>query len=147
MRSVGHLAKRAFFLGVGKGGCGRCSRARLFSTSGACSSTMPAWVIDSYGSNEVLRFSKDAPFPVISYPNEVIVKVLAAGLNPIDVSMRGERQMSSPGVRDVSVTPRGLLPASTCLKRQEPHEWFCLGKILTMSKASGAVQPWWERQA
>ncbi|KAM3871479.1 NAD(P)H oxidoreductase RTN4IP1, mitochondrial [Diretmus argenteus] len=50
---------------------------------------MPAWVIDKYGSNDVLRFTKNASFPVINYPNEVIVKVHAAGLNPIDVSMRG----------------------------------------------------------
>lgn len=51
---------------------------------------MPAWVIDKYGSNEVLRFTKNANFPVINYPNEVIVKVHAAALNPLDVSMRGE---------------------------------------------------------
>uniref|UniRef100_A0A674PJ04 NAD(P)H oxidoreductase RTN4IP1, mitochondrial n=1 Tax=Takifugu rubripes TaxID=31033 RepID=A0A674PJ04_TAKRU len=69
--------------------CWRCSHTRLFSATRVCSSTMPAWVIEKYGSNEVLRFSKDAPFPVINYPNEVIVKVFAAGLNPIDVSMRG----------------------------------------------------------
>lgn len=51
---------------------------------------MPAWVIDKYGSNDVLRFTKNAGFPIIDYPNEVIVKVVAAGLNPLDVSMRGE---------------------------------------------------------
>lgn len=50
---------------------------------------MPAWVIDKYGANDVLRFTKNAPFPVLSYPNEVIVKIHAAALNPIDVSMRG----------------------------------------------------------
>ena len=51
---------------------------------------MPAWVIDKYGSNDVLRFTKNASFPIINYPNEVIVKVCAAALNPLDVSMRGE---------------------------------------------------------
>lgn len=50
---------------------------------------MPAWVIDKYGANDVLRFTKNAAFPIINYPNEVIVKVCAAGLNPLDVSMRG----------------------------------------------------------
>ncbi|CAL9686164.1 unnamed protein product [Knipowitschia caucasica] len=49
---------------------------------------MPAWVIDKYGANDVLRFTKNAAFPIINYPNEVIVKVCAAGLNPLDVSMR-----------------------------------------------------------
>lgn len=50
---------------------------------------MPAWVIDKYGNNDVLRFTRNARFPIINYPNEVIVKVFAAGLNPFDVSMRG----------------------------------------------------------
>nr|XP_057945991.1 reticulon-4-interacting protein 1 homolog, mitochondrial [Doryrhamphus excisus] len=62
---------------------------RFFNTSNCCRTVMPAWVIDKYGGNDVLRLSKNASFPVISYPNEVIVKVFAAGLNPIDVSMRG----------------------------------------------------------
>lgn len=102
MCSIGHFAKAMVFSGVRKSqfarqmkSCWRCSHTRLFSATRVCSSTMPAWVIEKYGSNEVLRFSKDAPFPVINYPNEVIVKVFAAGLNPIDVSMRGERQMAS----------------------------------------------------
>ncbi|XP_041711341.1 reticulon-4-interacting protein 1 homolog, mitochondrial isoform X2 [Coregonus clupeaformis] len=62
---------------------------RLFNTSNSRMTIMPAWVIDRYGSNDVLRFTKNAGFPIINYPNEVIVKVHAAGLNPIDVSMRG----------------------------------------------------------
>ncbi|XP_035530129.1 reticulon-4-interacting protein 1 homolog, mitochondrial [Morone saxatilis] len=65
------------------------SQARLFSTSRICRTVMPAWVIDKYGSNDVLRFTKNASFPIIDFPNEVIVKVFAAGLNPLDVSMRG----------------------------------------------------------
>lgn len=97
---IGHFAKSKPFLGLSKAQYAQikmplqCRQRRLFSASGVCSSTMPAWVIDKYGSNDVLRFTKNASFPVISYPNEVIVKVVAAGLNPIDVSMRGERQMS-----------------------------------------------------
>lgn len=66
------------------------SQKRQFSTTGRCRTVMPAWVIDKYGSNDVLRFTKNAGFPIIDYPNEVIVKVIAAGLNPLDVSMRGE---------------------------------------------------------
>lgn len=61
-----------------------------FSTSRGRTNIMPAWVIDEYGGNDVLRFTKNAPFPIINYPNEVIVKVHSAALNPIDVSMRGE---------------------------------------------------------
>ncbi|XP_029531016.1 reticulon-4-interacting protein 1 homolog, mitochondrial isoform X1 [Oncorhynchus nerka] len=62
---------------------------RLFNTSNSRMTIMPAWVIDRYGSNDVLRFTKNAGFPIINYPNEVVVQVHAAGLNPIDVSMRG----------------------------------------------------------
>lgn len=50
---------------------------------------MTAWVIDKYGKNEVLRFTKNAALPIIHYPNEVIVKVHAANVNPLDISMRG----------------------------------------------------------
>ncbi|XP_061156664.1 reticulon-4-interacting protein 1 homolog, mitochondrial [Syngnathus typhle] len=67
----------------------RTSVSRFFKTSSSSRTVMPAWVIDKYGGNDVLRFTKNASFPVITYPNEVIVKVFAAGLNPIDVSMRG----------------------------------------------------------
>ncbi|XP_071376212.1 reticulon-4-interacting protein 1 homolog, mitochondrial isoform X2 [Centroberyx affinis] len=65
------------------------SQTRLFSTTRSRMTIMPAWVIDKYGGNDVLRFTKNASFPIIHYPNEVIVKVHAAGLNPLDVSMRG----------------------------------------------------------
>lgn len=64
------------------------SRHRQLSTTRNCCSIMPAWVIDRYGTNDVLRYTKNAAFPVINYPNEVMVKVCAAALNPIDVSMR-----------------------------------------------------------
>lgn len=60
---------------------------------------MPAWVIDRYGGNDVLRFTKNASFPVLSYPNEVVVKVAAAGLNPMDVSMRGGYGSASLAVK------------------------------------------------
>ncbi|XP_009946049.1 PREDICTED: reticulon-4-interacting protein 1, mitochondrial-like [Leptosomus discolor] len=49
---------------------------------------MPSWVIDRYGRNDVLRFTRDMVFPIIHFPNEVIIKVHAASLNPIDLSMR-----------------------------------------------------------
>uniref|UniRef100_A0A672HQT0 NAD(P)H oxidoreductase RTN4IP1, mitochondrial n=1 Tax=Salarias fasciatus TaxID=181472 RepID=A0A672HQT0_SALFA len=57
-------------------------------TSSRSMTVMPAWVIDKYGSNDVLRFTRNASFPTINYPNEVIIKVFAAGLNPLDVGMR-----------------------------------------------------------
>uniref|UniRef100_A0AAQ4PKW5 NAD(P)H oxidoreductase RTN4IP1, mitochondrial n=1 Tax=Gasterosteus aculeatus aculeatus TaxID=481459 RepID=A0AAQ4PKW5_GASAC len=68
--------------------CWHVSHTRMFSVTKSSRTIMPAWVIDKYGSNDVLRFTRNAGFPVINYPNEVIVKVLSAGLNPLDVSMR-----------------------------------------------------------
>ncbi|XP_066527466.1 reticulon-4-interacting protein 1 homolog, mitochondrial [Hoplias malabaricus] len=65
------------------------SSLRTLCTSARRSTVMQAWVIDKYGNNSVLRFTKNAPFPIIHYPNEVIIKVHAAGLNPIDINMRG----------------------------------------------------------
>ncbi|XP_076408479.1 NAD(P)H oxidoreductase RTN4IP1, mitochondrial isoform X1 [Peromyscus maniculatus bairdii] len=61
---------------------------REISTTPARSTVMPAWVIDKYGKNEVLRFTQSMLLPIIHYPNEVIIKVHAASVNPIDVNMR-----------------------------------------------------------
>ncbi|XP_069866281.1 reticulon-4-interacting protein 1, mitochondrial [Dipodomys merriami] len=64
------------------------SLIRRISTTSPRNSVMPAWVIDKYGKNEVLRFTENMMLPVINYPNEVIIKVHAASVNPIDVNMR-----------------------------------------------------------
>uniref|UniRef100_A0A1A8RI13 NAD(P)H oxidoreductase RTN4IP1, mitochondrial n=1 Tax=Nothobranchius rachovii TaxID=451742 RepID=A0A1A8RI13_9TELE len=92
MSSVGRVVHKRLLLPLSKSLCGHAvvfRQSRSISSSSRCMSIMPAWVIDRYGSNDVLRYTKNASFPVINYPNEVIVKVFAAGLNPIDVSMRG----------------------------------------------------------
>lgn len=63
---------------------------------GVCSSPwrlqscMSAWVIDQYGSNDVLKYSEEIPTPTVSSPREVLVKVHAASLNPLDIAMRGK---------------------------------------------------------
>ncbi|KPP64594.1 hypothetical protein Z043_117038 [Scleropages formosus] len=51
--------------------------------------TMAAWVIDKYGSNEVLEFREDNRRPSVCTSAEVLLKVHAAALNPVDVAMRG----------------------------------------------------------
>ncbi|KAI5944206.1 Reticulon-4-interacting protein 1, mitochondrial [Manis javanica] len=61
---------------------------REISTTSPKCTVMPAWVIDKYGKNEVLRFTQNMMLPIIHYPNEVIIKVHAASVNPIDVNMR-----------------------------------------------------------
>ncbi|XP_030055034.1 NAD(P)H oxidoreductase RTN4IP1, mitochondrial [Microcaecilia unicolor] len=61
---------------------------REIRTSSQRSTVMPGWVINQYGPNDVLRFNKNVMFPIIHYPNEVIIKVHAASLNPLDINMR-----------------------------------------------------------
>lgn len=51
---------------------------------------MSAWVIDQYGSNEVLKFSEEIPAPTVSSTDEVMIKVHATSLNPLDIAMRGK---------------------------------------------------------
>ncbi|XP_040553616.1 reticulon-4-interacting protein 1, mitochondrial isoform X3 [Gallus gallus] len=80
------LARRALQWAARRGG--QRPPVRGLRGSPRARSAMPSWVIDRYGRNEVLRFTRDMVFPVIQYPNEVIVKVHAASLNPIDLSMR-----------------------------------------------------------
>lgn len=50
---------------------------------------MSAWVIDQYGTNAVLRYSEEITAPTVSSPTDVMVRVYAASLNPLDISMRG----------------------------------------------------------
>lgn len=64
--------------------------SRKFHVSYQRCSTMPSWVIDRYGKNDVLRLTSNMIFPAIRLPNEVIIKVHAASLNPIDVNMRSK---------------------------------------------------------
>ena len=48
------------------------------------------WVIDRYGTNEVLRVSDEITMPTINLASEVLIKVEAVSLNPLDISMRGK---------------------------------------------------------
>ncbi|KAL0965059.1 hypothetical protein UPYG_G00276220 [Umbra pygmaea] len=52
-------------------------------------SSMPAWVIDEYGNNAVLRYTVEAPAPSVTSASDVLIQVKAASLNPLDISMRG----------------------------------------------------------
>lgn len=51
---------------------------------------MSAWCVDSYGTNEVLRFSEEIPMPTVTSPTDVMIQVHATSLNPLDVAMRGK---------------------------------------------------------
>lgn len=45
-----------------------------------------SWQIHSYGNLEEVQFSRTRP-PIIRDPNSVVVKVLSASVNPLDIAM------------------------------------------------------------
>lgn len=74
---------------LAKAGWSVCFRRNVCSSPSRLQSCMSAWVIDQYGTNEVLKYTEEIPMPIVSSPSEVMIKVHAASLNPLDVSMRG----------------------------------------------------------
>lgn len=73
-----------------RAGCSVCFRRHVCSSPSRLQSCMSAWVIDQYGTNEVLRFTEEVTVPIVSSASEVMIKVHAASLNPLDISMRGK---------------------------------------------------------
>jgi len=53
-------------------------------------STMSAWQLHEYGSINQLKLSESVPLPVICRPRDVLVRVHAASVNPVDVMMVGK---------------------------------------------------------
>ena len=49
--------------------------------------TMEAWYINEYGSNDVLELGRQ-PLPCLRKPTDVLVRIHAASVNPIDYRMR-----------------------------------------------------------
>ncbi|KAK9531444.1 hypothetical protein VZT92_010870 [Zoarces viviparus] len=66
-----------------------CPRRHIGSSPSRLHGCMSAWVIDQYGTNGVLKYTEEVPVPTVSSPSEVMIKVHAASLNPLDTSMRG----------------------------------------------------------
>ncbi|XP_041832621.1 reticulon-4-interacting protein 1 homolog, mitochondrial-like isoform X2 [Melanotaenia boesemani] len=72
-----------------RAGCNACFRANICSSPSRLQSSMSAWVIDQYGTNGVLKYTEEVTVPTINFASEVLIKVNAASLNPLDLSMRG----------------------------------------------------------
>lgn len=70
-------------------GCSLCFRRYICSSPPRSQSYMSAWVIDQYGTNGVLRYTEEITAPTIKSATDVMIKVCAASLNPLDMSMRG----------------------------------------------------------
>lgn len=51
---------------------------------------MSCWQIHSYGNMDELQL-QHTRIPIISNPNDVLIKVNAASVNPLDVAMVGKR--------------------------------------------------------
>lgn len=51
---------------------------------------MAAWQIHSYGGLEELQLSKSVRKPYLLNPNDVLIKVAASSVNPIDIAMMGK---------------------------------------------------------
>ncbi|XP_053694204.1 reticulon-4-interacting protein 1 homolog, mitochondrial [Sabethes cyaneus] len=68
-------------LSSGSGGVASCSR-KVRPISKMC-----GWQIHSYGSLDEVEYSENVKMPVLTSPNQLLVKVTAASVNPIDVAM------------------------------------------------------------
>lgn len=66
-----------------------CPRRHICSSPSRLHGCMSAWVIDQYGTNGSLKYTEELPVPTVSSPSEVMIRVHAASLNPLDISMRG----------------------------------------------------------
>jgi 2-methylene-furan-3-one reductase len=85
---------------------GRC--AALSSSAAAAGATtmevpaqMKAWVYDAYGDAGVLRFDAAAAVPAIG-EDQVLVKVVAAALNPVDAKRRAGKFQTTDSPLPVS---------------------------------------------
>ncbi|CAH1798632.1 unnamed protein product [Owenia fusiformis] len=68
---------------------GQYGNKRYQHTESKTSGKMAAWQIHKYGGNEQLSFSNTCRVPPISNPDDILIKIHAASVNPIDVGMRG----------------------------------------------------------
>lgn len=50
---------------------------------------MNGWQIHEYGGTELLQFNDSIKIPIVNSPTDVLVKVSATSVNPIDVAMMG----------------------------------------------------------
>ena len=51
---------------------------------------MQAWVIYYYGDNQQFTFSDSVQMPILHSPKDVLIKISAASLNPVDIRRRGK---------------------------------------------------------
>jgi hypothetical protein len=65
------------------------SSSSIPSTTTA-SGRMQAWIIYYYGDNQQFTLSDSVQMPILFSPKDVLIKVLASSINPIDIRRRGK---------------------------------------------------------
>ena len=53
---------------------------------------MQGWQIHAYGDLDELQLDQNIKIPALTHPTEVLVKVLASSVNPIDIAMTGNKK-------------------------------------------------------
>jgi NADPH:quinone reductase-like Zn-dependent oxidoreductase len=51
---------------------------------------MQAWIIYYYGDNQQFTLSDSVQMPIILSPKDVIIKISASSINPVDIRRRGK---------------------------------------------------------
>ncbi|XP_054719852.1 reticulon-4-interacting protein 1, mitochondrial-like isoform X2 [Uloborus diversus] len=110
--------------------------------------TMRAWQLLQYGSPENLKFNEDGKIPILKDTMDVLVKVHAASINPLDVRMtEGYGRNAFNFVRQVnqcSLTPQNEFPL--ILGRDFSGTIAYVGKNVKKFKCGdevwGATSPW-----
>lgn len=64
-----------------------CQSQTLEKNSVDFTGTMSAWQLTNYGDESNLILAENVDIPIITDPNQVLVKVSATSVNPIDVEM------------------------------------------------------------
>lgn len=59
------------------------------SSIGTSAARMQAWIIYYYGDNQQFTFSDSVQMPILHSPKDVLIKISAASLNPVDIRRRG----------------------------------------------------------
>ena len=58
-------------------------------SNGTIPSRMTAWTIYYYGDNQQFTLSDSVQMPILRSPKDVLIKIVASSLNPIDIRRRG----------------------------------------------------------
>jgi 2-methylene-furan-3-one reductase len=74
---------------------------------------MKAWAYDEYGDVSVLKIDEAAAVPAVG-EDQVLVKVVAAALNPVDAKRRAGKFQATDSPLPVSALPVVLATLSAC---------------------------------